>query len=55
MAVTYLRCPKCRKTVPVKNELPLEATCTVCGHKIRNSGKQIEDLATGTFGLHRRG
>jgi DNA-directed RNA polymerase subunit RPC12/RpoP len=55
MALTYLRCSRCRKTVPVKNELPLEATCTICGHKIRNTSKQIEDLATGTFGIDRQG
>ncbi|MDO9537438.1 MAG: hypothetical protein Q7J68_03865 [Thermoplasmata archaeon] len=52
--MTYLRCSKCRKTVPVKNELPNDATCMKCGHKIRNRNKQFEDLALGTFGLHRR-
>ena len=53
--MTYLRCPRCRKTVPVRNELLNEARCMRCGKIIRNRGKQLEGIALGTFGLHRRG
>jgi DNA-directed RNA polymerase subunit RPC12/RpoP len=53
--MTNLYCSRCHKTVPVKNELPLEATCAKCGYKIRNRNKQIEDLAKGTFGMDRHG
>lgn len=41
--------------VNVRNDLPNEARCRICGKVIRGTSRQIEDLALGTLGHHREG
>jgi ribosomal protein L37AE/L43A len=49
-----LLCPRCRKVQNMKEHDLGQHKCAVCGKIVSGRARQIEDLATGTFG-HARG
>jgi Zn-finger nucleic acid-binding protein len=51
--MTRVLCPRCRVSVEGRDELIGRSRCPKCGKVITGRHRQIEDIVTGTFGMHR--